>query len=121
MLRQFLYLGGWVGNAFPRMSSLFLVLLGAEVGSDARYWPSRVSWVEAGLADSRYRRSLLDGDLVQEFLAQVEGGVVDEQHEKSHHYWFHIGEILAIRQLLGHPHRPEFVGDLETRAPYRAT
>jgi hypothetical protein len=39
----------------------------------------------------------------------------------TYHYWFHIGEILAIRQLLGHPHRPEFVGDLETRAPYRAT
>jgi hypothetical protein len=36
-----------------------------------------------------------------------------------YHYWFHIGEILAIRQLLDHPHRPEFVGDLEHRAPFR--
>jgi hypothetical protein len=37
----------------------------------------------------------------------------------TYHYWFHIGEILAIRQLLGHPNRPEFVGDLEAMASYR--
>ena len=38
----------------------------------------------------------------------------------TYHYWFHTGEILAIRQLLGHPHRPEFVGDIDRRAPYRS-
>ncbi|MCI0345753.1 MAG: DinB family protein [Chloroflexi bacterium] len=27
----------------------------------------------------------------------------------TYHYWFHIGEILAIRQVLNHPNRPEFV------------
>lgn len=37
----------------------------------------------------------------------------------TYHYWQHIGEIIAIRQLLDHPRRPEFVGDLEKRAPYR--
>jgi hypothetical protein len=25
------------------------------------------------------------------------------------HYWVHIGEISAIRQVLGHPSPPEFV------------
>ena len=47
--------------------------------------------------------------------------VGDAIQRVTYHYWFHIGEILAIRQLLGHPHRPEFVGDLERHAPYRAT
>jgi len=37
----------------------------------------------------------------------------------TYHYWFHTGEILAIRQLLDHPHRPEYVGDIDRRAPYR--
>lgn len=37
----------------------------------------------------------------------------------TYHYWFHTGEILAIRQFLDHPRRPEFVGDLDGRAPYR--
>jgi hypothetical protein len=37
----------------------------------------------------------------------------------TYHYWFHIGEILAIRQMLGHRRLPQFVGDIDGRAPYR--
>ena len=37
----------------------------------------------------------------------------------TYHYWFHIGEILAIRQMLGHADLPEYVGDIEAEAPYR--
>jgi hypothetical protein len=36
-----------------------------------------------------------------------------------YHYWVHIGEIVAIRQILGHPEVPEFVGAIDTEAPYR--
>ncbi len=36
-----------------------------------------------------------------------------------YHYWFHIGEILAIRQMLGQIRLPQFVGDIDSRAPYR--
>ena len=37
----------------------------------------------------------------------------------TYHYWYHIGEIQAIRQMLGHTQLPEYVGDIETEAPYR--
>jgi hypothetical protein len=37
-----------------------------------------------------------------------------------YHYWYHTGENLAIRQMLGHTNLPEFVGDIDTEAPYRA-
>jgi DinB superfamily len=37
----------------------------------------------------------------------------------TYHYWFHTGEVLAIRQMLDHPRRPEFVGDIDGKAPYR--
>jgi uncharacterized damage-inducible protein DinB len=33
------------------------------------------------------------------------------------HYWYHIGEAMAIRQQLGHTDLPEFVGDIN-QAPY---
>ena len=46
--------------------------------------------------------------------------VGDSIQRVVYHYWFHIGEILAIRQLLGHARLPEFVGPIETKAPYRA-
>ena len=36
-----------------------------------------------------------------------------------YHYWYHLGESQAVRQLLGHKDLPSFVGDLETLAPYR--
>jgi hypothetical protein len=36
----------------------------------------------------------------------------------TYHYWFHIGEAHAIRQLLGHPDLPQFVGDM-SEAVYR--
>jgi hypothetical protein len=35
-----------------------------------------------------------------------------------YHYWFHIGEAHAIRQMLGHPDLPQFVGDM-SGAAYR--
>lgn len=37
----------------------------------------------------------------------------------TYHYWYHIGEIQAIRQMLGHANLPEYVGDIEGEAPYR--
>ena len=36
-----------------------------------------------------------------------------------YHYWYHLGESQAVRQLLDHKNLPSFVGDLETIAPYR--
>jgi hypothetical protein len=40
-------------------------------------------------------------------------------HRITYHYWFHNGEIQAIRQVLGHTGLPEYVGDIESEAPYR--
>ena len=34
-----------------------------------------------------------------------------------YHYWFHTGEAHAVRQLLGHPDLPQFVGEMND-APY---
>ena len=37
----------------------------------------------------------------------------------TYHYWYHTGENAAIRQALGHTGLPDFVGDIDTEAPYR--
>ena len=36
-----------------------------------------------------------------------------------YHYWYHTGENMAIRQMLGHKDMPEFVGNIDDEAPYR--
>ncbi|GIK39347.1 MAG: hypothetical protein BroJett011_31800 [Chloroflexota bacterium] len=35
-----------------------------------------------------------------------------------YHYWYHTGENMAVRQMLGHTELPEFVGNIDTEAPY---
>jgi hypothetical protein len=35
-----------------------------------------------------------------------------------YHYWTHLGEAHAIRQMLGHTDLPQFVGDM-SEALYR--
>lgn len=36
-----------------------------------------------------------------------------------YHYWYHTGENMAIRQLLGHERLPVYVGNIDDKAPYR--
>jgi hypothetical protein len=40
-------------------------------------------------------------------------------HRVIYHYWYHLGEGTAVRQLLGHAKLPDFVGDIDSLAPYR--
>ena len=35
-----------------------------------------------------------------------------------YHYWYHLGENMAIRQMLGHTNLPQFVGSIDKEAPY---
>jgi DinB family protein len=37
----------------------------------------------------------------------------------TYHYWSHIGEASAVRQMLGHADLPEYVGDMPGEAWYR--
>ncbi|MFZ1041564.1 MAG: DinB family protein [Anaerolineales bacterium] len=37
-----------------------------------------------------------------------------------YHYWYHLGENMAIRQKLGHTNLADFVGNIDRQAPYRA-
>lgn len=39
-------------------------------------------------------------------------------YRNIYHYWYHLGEAAAIRQMLGHRDLPQFVGDM-SEAAYR--
>jgi hypothetical protein len=43
----------------------------------------------------------------------------DQLQRITYHYWSHIGEASAVRQMLGHGDVPQFVGPIERLAPYR--
>jgi hypothetical protein len=36
-----------------------------------------------------------------------------------YHYWYHTGEIVALRKMLGHMGIGQFVGNIDDKAPYK--
>jgi len=40
-------------------------------------------------------------------------------HRLIYHYWYHLGEMQAIRQLLGHRDLPAYVGRIPASAQFR--
>lgn len=39
-------------------------------------------------------------------------------HRTIYHYWFHLGENLGLRQAMNHSNLPQFVGDIDSQAPF---
>ncbi len=60
----------------------------------------------------------LQSELLRDGLA-VGQTVGSAMRRMTYHYWYHIGEIQAIRQMLDQGDLPEYVGDIEAEAPYR--
>jgi hypothetical protein len=80
----------------------------------------RAAWKQVTAEADRWLESLTTAGLLEQLPPPGNSRTAgDAIRRTTYHYWFHIGEILAIRQLLGHPHRPEYVGNIEKRAPYR--
>jgi hypothetical protein len=79
-------------------------------------WHAVVDFVDPYLdgltSDSLDTRYLIDGRQHDETVGTMLQRV-------TYHYWFHIGESQAIRQLLGHTNLPEFVGDFTDDDVYR--
>lgn len=80
------------------------------------------TWHQVTRAADPYLDALTTAALQDELF--YEGKAVGQSvgsalRRMTYHYWYHIGEIQAIRQMLGHADLPEYVGDIEVEAPYR--
>jgi len=80
------------------------------------------AWRQVTTATDAFLDSLTTEDLLRDLplngrpTGQSQGSAI---RRLTYHYWFHIGEIQAIRQILGHKRLPVYVGDIEGKAPYR--
>ena len=82
----------------------------------------RAAWSRLTKDGEPYLDSLKTKDLLRDLPrdGKPSGQTLgDAIRRLTFHYWFHIGEILAIRQMLGQQRLPEYVGNLEAMAPYR--
>jgi hypothetical protein len=104
---------------FPQLDTLYAY--GAPMST-----PSLVEmldiWHQVTRAADPYLDGLTTATLQDELLRAgraVGQSVGSALRRVTYHYWYHTGEIQAIRQMLGHAGLAEYVGDIETEAPYR--
>lgn len=80
------------------------------------------AWLEVTGESDHYLDTLSAELLLTNF--QYKGRAISESagtllQRVIYHYWFHTGEALAIRQMMGHADLPEFVGRFTETAHYR--
>lgn len=81
-----------------------------------------VAWRAVTEAADRWLETLTTNDLGQERPRPSGNGTFtfgSFMLRTIYHYWYHIGESMAVRQLLGHRGLPDFVGNIDVEAPYR--
>ena len=81
-------------------------------------------WRQVTAAADPYLETLTTESLQSELLVKgrsVGQSVGSALRRITYHYWYHIGENMAIRQQLGHAHLPQFVGNIDDQAPYQPT
>jgi len=115
---RYFVMAGQGRNILPELG--LLVGNGAPASTPplAEMW---AAWRTATEAADPYLDALTTEDLTR--YAQMNGRRMFETtgtllRRTTYHYWYHIGEAQAVRQLLGHTNLPEFVGDIGDAAPY---
>jgi uncharacterized damage-inducible protein DinB len=80
------------------------------------------AWIEITQAANAWLETLTSEKLQEHFLRKdgqpgrrIFGSLLQRV---IYHYWYHTGENMAIRQLLGHSRLPQFVGNIDEKAPY---
>jgi hypothetical protein len=79
------------------------------------------AWHKITQAADPYLDSLTDEALRTFFVADgkpVPESIGTMMRRMTYHYWYHLGESQAVRQLLGHTDLPGFVGNMSS-ATYR--
>ena len=72
------------------------------------------AWREVTTAADPYLDSLGEANMVERLLwkgAPRPETIGTMLLRNLYHYWYHLGEGMAVRQMLGHTDLPQFVGD----------
>jgi hypothetical protein len=102
----------------PQLNEVFAYGAPASAPPLADAWEA---WRTVTAAADPWLDSLTTEDLRREVASARPAHIVlgSLVQRTTYHYWYHTGESMAIRQLLGHGALPDFVGNLDDEAPYR--
>lgn len=80
------------------------------------------AWEQIIIEADAYLNDLTTEDLMAHpiFRGKPSSENVGTQIQRyTYHYWYHLGEVQAIRQLLGHQNLPPFVGSMPSDVHFR--
>lgn len=79
-------------------------------------------WTEITVLADPWLDTLTTDDLLAPYTkgGATQGGrrMGDLLQRVIYHYWYHLGENMAARKLLGHKNLGQFVGNIDAEAPY---
>ncbi len=115
--RYFLYFGQGL-MPYPEVQEAFAYGVSASTPSlreVLNYWRKITKaadpWLEHLTSEKLLEQVMKDGKPLQRIFGNL-------LQRTIYHYWYHTGENVAIRQMLGHPNLPDFVGNIDRQAPY---
>ena len=96
----------------PELRDLVGTGMPASTPPLAEMWSA---WKEITEAADPYLDTLTSEQMASHF--ELRGRQIGESigtllHRNIHHYWYHLGEAMAVRQLIGGQELPEFVGNM---------
>jgi uncharacterized damage-inducible protein DinB len=68
-------------------------------------------WIESMTTEKLQEMVIRDGKATDLMYGNLLQRVI-------YHYWYHTGENMAVRRILGHTGLGQFVGDIDEKAPY---
>ena len=80
------------------------------------------AWKQITLAADPFLETLTSKRLAQNVIShgkEIQRTYGNLIQRTIYHYWYHLGENMAIRQRFGHTELPQFVGSIDTKAPYQ--
>ncbi len=70
-------------------------------------------WLDTLTTEMMLATAMIDGKPSDQIIGSLLQRVI-------YHYWYHIGEIMSVRQIIGEADLPQFVGRVNDKAPYQA-
>ena len=69
-------------------------------------------WLDSLTTDTLQQFATVDGRKTSRMFGNLLQRMI-------YHYWYHTGENMSIRQMLGHKELAQFVGNIDRQAPFR--
>lgn len=115
----FLFYGQGLERPYPEIAKMFAY--GAPASTPAL--TEMVSaWKAITTAADPYLDTLTDEALAKAYIKKdgepSQRLIGNLLQRVIYHYWYHTGENMAIRQMLGHEKLPQFVGNIDEKASF---